>query len=107
MLNGVVSQLLPTGRFSPPTVRFVILRVTLAVLVMVFALRLTVPEAGPFWIITVVALTGTRPSTLVDAVAGGSVSVEVEAPVVRSTLAARVPDPRFTVVLSLAMYVVP
>src|SRR5690349_15447523 len=89
-LNGVVWQLLPTGRLRPPTTSFVILRVTLAVLVMVFALRSTVPEAGPFWIISVVALTGTRPSTLVDAVAGGRVSVDVDVPVVRSTAAARV-----------------
>jgi len=66
-----------------------------------------VPAALPFWMISVVAVTGTSPSSFTDTVAGGSVSVDCEAPVVRSTVAARFPEPRFTVVLSLAMKVVP
>ena len=67
----------------------------------------TVPAAGPFWIISVVALTGMTPSSLVDTVAGGRVSVDEDVPVVRSTVEARVPEPRFTVVLSFLMNVVP
>ena len=103
MLNGLVWQLLPTGRLMPNTVRLVIFRLTFAVLLIVFALKLTVPAALPFWMISVVAVTGMTPNSYTDTVAGGSVSVDCEAPVVRSTVAARFPEPRFTVVLSLAM----
>src|SRR5271169_180924 len=100
MANGLVWQLLPTGTLRPKIVRLVIFSVTLAVLVIVFVLVLTVPVAGPFWIISVVAVTGIRPSSFTDAMAGGRVSVDVDVPVVRSTVEARVPAPRFTVVLS-------
>jgi len=105
--NGEVWQLLPAGRRIPETVRLVILRVTLAVLVIVLVVVLTVPLAGPFWIISVVALTGMMPSSLVDTVAGGRVRVDEDVPVVRSTVEARAPELRFTVVLSFLMNVVP
>jgi hypothetical protein len=39
--------------------------------------------------------------------AGPRVRVDEDVPVVRSTVEARVPDPRFTVVLSFLMNVVP
>src|SRR6266568_4207136 len=105
--NGEVWQFPPRGAAMPAIVRLVIFRVTLAVLVIVFVLRLTVPVAGPFWIISVVATTGMMPNSFTDAVAGGRVSVDEDAPVVRSTVEARVPEPRFTVVLSFLMNVVP
>ena len=47
------------------------------------------------------------PSSFIEAVAGGRLSVDEDAPVSRSTVAARVPEPRFTVVLSFLMNVVP
>jgi hypothetical protein len=98
---------LPTGRLTPNTVRLVIFSETLAVLVIVFVVRFTVPVAGPFWTISVVAVTGTMPNSLTDTVAGGSDRVDVDVPVVRSTVAARVPEPRFTVVFSFLRNVVP
>ena len=61
------------------------------------AIWLMVPAAVPFWISSVVAVTGTNPSSFTEAVAAGRVSVDWEVPVVRSTVEARVPAPRFTV----------
>src|SRR5579859_5689868 len=105
MVNGDVMQLSPTGRLTPNTVRLVICRVTVAVLVIPVAV--TVPVAGATWLITVVADTGMKPSTVVEAVAGGMVRVADDVPVLRSTVADSVPDPRSRVVFSLAMVAVP
>src|SRR5262249_48505311 len=72
----------------------VIVRGTLAVLVIVPVPAFTVRVAGPFWTISVVALTGMKPSSVTDAVAGGRVSVDEDVPVVRSTVEDRVPSTR-------------
>src|SRR5262250_447009 len=84
----------PTGTGSPATDRLVICNVMLDIVVTAPVLRSTVPAVGPFWMKATVAVTGTRPSSLNDPVAGGSFRLAVTAPVVRFTLALSVPGPR-------------
>lgn len=88
---GDVSQALPTGMLIPPTFRLVSCRIAVAVVVVVLALKLNVPVACPTWISLVVAVTGMKPSSLNDPVAGGRVRVAVSVEVFRSAVVDSVP----------------
>src|SRR5215472_6892191 len=67
----------------------------------------TFPVVGPFWMKATVAVTGIRPSSLNDPVAGGRFRLAVTAPVFRSTLDLSVPGPRLTVALAALRNVLP
>src|SRR5262252_8208588 len=98
MVAGVaLSQAGPTGTGTPDTDRLVICRVIRAVVVTAPVLRLTFPVASPSWMKAVVAVTGTRPSSLNDPVAGGRIRDAFSAPVVASTVDFRTPGPSATV----------
>src|SRR5262252_1552025 len=84
----------PTGTGRPPTDRLVICSVMLDMVVTAPVFRSTVPVVGPFWMNAAVAVTGIRPSSLNDPVAGGRFRLAVSDPVFRSTLAFSVPGPR-------------
>ena len=88
----------PGGTGIPATVRLVILIVTCDVAVIAPPFGLIVPVVCPCWMNSVVAVTGTRPSSVNDPVAGGSVRVPVRVWAVRSTVPVSVPGPRPTVV---------
>src|SRR5215472_16942411 len=90
----------PTGTGSPATDRLVICRVMLDLVVTAPVFKSTFPVVGPFWMKATVAVTGTRPSSLNDPVAGGRFRLAVTAPVFRSTLDLSVPGPRLTVALA-------
>ena len=107
MVAGEVSQDGPTRIGIPATLRLVSLIVSVAVVVTALVVKLTVPVAVPSWIISVVAVTGTRPSSLNDPVAGGSVSVPVSVDVVRSAVVLSVPGPRSIVEPIALMKVLP
>src|SRR5215468_10667631 len=97
----------PTGTGSPDTDRLVICRVILDIVVTAPVFRSTVPVVGPFWMNATVAVTGIRPSSLNDPVAGGSLRLAVTAPVLRFTLDRSVPGPSVTVALAALMTVLP
>src|SRR5215831_17611413 len=97
----------PTGTGSPATDRLVICRVMLDLVVIAPVFRLTVPVVGPFWMKATVAVTGIRPNSLNDPVAGGRFRLAVTAPVVRFTLDRSVPGPTATVALAALMTVLP
>src|ERR1700735_215432 len=107
MVAGEVWQELPTGTGRPAPFRRVSVMVSVAVVVTWLVLKLTVPVACPSWTISVVAVTGTRPSSLNDPVAGGSESVPVRVDVVRSAVVDSVPGPRAMVELIALMNVLP
>src|SRR5215831_19887444 len=89
----------PTGTGSPATDRLVICSVMLDMVVTAPVFRSTVPVVGPFWMNATVAVTGIRPSSLNDPVAGGRFRLAVTTPVLRSTLARSVPGPSLMVAL--------
>src|SRR5690349_12852428 len=97
----------PTGTGSPATDRLVICRVMLDVVVTAPVFKSTFPVVGPFWMKATVAVTGTRPSSLNDPVAGGRFRLAVTAPVLRFTLDLSVPGPRLTVALAALRNVLP
>src|SRR5436190_18144347 len=97
----------PTGTGSPATDRLVICRVMLDVVVTAPVFRSTFPVVGPFWMNAPVAVTGIRPSSLNDPVAGGRLRLAVTAPVVRLTLDRSAPGPRGTLALAALMNVLP
>src|SRR6202034_1966827 len=107
MVAGEVSQDGPTRIGTPATFRLVSLIVSVAVVVTALVVKLTVPVACPSWTISVVAVTGTRPSSLNDPVAGGSESVPVRVDVVRSAVVDSVPGPEAMVELKALMNVLP
>src|SRR5215472_13930620 len=76
----------PTATGSPATVRLVICSVMLEEVVTAPVLRLTFPVVGPFWMKATVAVTGMKPSSWNDPVAGGRFRLAVTAPVLRFTL---------------------
>src|SRR5215469_13508941 len=102
-----LSQAGPTGTGTPPTDRLVICRVIFDVVVTAPVFRSTVPAVGPFWMKAAVAVTGIRPNSLNDPVAGGRFRLAVTAPVLRSTLALSAPGPRLTVALAALRNVLP
>src|SRR5215471_11 len=89
-----LSQAGPTGTGRPAIDRAVICRVMLDMVVTAPVFRSTVPVVGPFWMNAAVAVTGIRPSSLNDPVAGGRFRLAVSDPVFRSTAAFSVPGPR-------------
>src|SRR5215471_10312849 len=97
----------PTGTGNPATDRLVICRVMLDVVLTAPVFRLTFPVVAPFWMKATVAVTGIRPSSLNDPVAGGRFRLAVTAPVLRFTLDFRVPGPRLTVALAALRNVLP
>ena len=62
---------------------------------------------GPFWMKATVAVTGIRPSSLNDPVAGGRLRLAVTLPLLRFTLDRSVPGPRVTVALAALRNVLP
>src|SRR5215470_20365841 len=102
-----LSQDGPTGTGSPATDRLVICSVMLDVVVTAPVFKSTFPVVGPFWMKATVAVTGIRPSSLNDPVAGGRFRLAVTAPVLRFTLDFRVPGPRLTVALAALRNVLP
>src|SRR5215469_11555366 len=102
-----LSQAGPTGTGMPATDRLVICRVIFDVVVTAPVLRSTFPVVGPFWMNAAVAVTGIRPSSLNDPVAGGRFRLAVTAPVLRSTLARSVPGPSLMLALGALRNVLP
>src|SRR5215469_188790 len=102
-----LSQAGPTGTGAPPTDRLVICRVIFDVVVTAPVFRSTFPVVGPFWMKATVAVTGIRPNSLNDPVAGGRLRLAVTLPLPRFTLARSVPGPRGTVALAALMNVLP
>src|SRR5579859_987026 len=102
-----LSQDGPTGTGSPATDRLVTCKVMVEVVVTAPVFRLTVPVVGPSWRNATVAVTGIRPSSVNDPVAGGRLRLAVTAPVFRSTLDRSVPGPSVTVALAALMNVLP
>src|SRR6266704_1348946 len=102
-----LSQDGPTGTGSPATVRLVICSVMLDIVVTAPVLRSTFPVVGPSWMNATVAVTGIRPSSLNDPVAGGRLRLAVTAPVLRFTLDRSAPGPSGTVALAALRNVLP
>src|SRR5690348_16473029 len=97
----------PTGTGSPDSDRLVICRVMLEEVVTAPVFRSTFPVVGPFWMKATVAVTGIRPSSLNDPVAGGRLRLAVTLPLLRFTLDRSVPGPRGTVAFAALMKVLP
>src|SRR5690349_24583704 len=102
-----LSQAGPTGTGRPPTDRLVICSVMLDMVFTAPVFRSTIPVVGPFWMSATVAVTGIRPSSLNDPVAGGRLRLAVRAPVVRLTLDRSAPGPSGTVALAALRNVLP
>src|SRR5690348_12203009 len=97
----------PTGTGSPDSDRLVICRVMLEEVVTAPVFRSTFPVVGPFWMKATVAVTGIRPSSVNDPVAGGRLRLAVTLPLLRFTLDRSAPGPRGTLALAALMNVLP
>src|SRR6516162_486038 len=102
-----LSQDGPTGTGRPPTLRLVICMVMLDMVVTAPVLRSMVPVVGPSWMKDAVAVTGIRPNSLNDPVAGGRFRLAVTAPVFRSTVDISLPGPRVMDALAALRNVLP
>src|ERR1700730_12195519 len=97
----------PTGTGSPDTDGLVICRVMLDMVVAAPVFRSTYPVVGPSWRNATVAVTGIRPSSWNDPVAGGRLRLAVTLPLPRFTLDRSAPGPRVTVAVAALMNVLP
>src|SRR5258708_5353590 len=97
----------PPGAGRPGPFKPVGCSVMVDIVVTAPVFRSTFPVVGPSWMKATVAVTGTRPSSLNDPVAGGRLRLAVMTPVVRSTLVRRLPGPRGTVALAALRNVLP
>src|ERR1700690_1898629 len=102
-----LSDLLPTGTGMPAMDTEISLRTMLDVLLMAPVVGSIVPVVLPLLMNSVVAVTGTIPSSLNDPVAFGSDSVAVNVPAARLTFEASVPGPRARLKFAALMRVLP
>src|SRR5215472_4905785 len=102
-----LSQEGPTGTGRPPTDRLVICNVMLDMVVTAPVFRSTFPVVGPFWMNATVAVTGIRPNSLNDPLAGGRLRLAVTLPLLRFTLDRSAPGPSVTVALGALRNVLP